>query len=319
MEAYRGFKGIKYIETHVDLFFIHQFNERQLIDWIECVQIKTREENNENTIVFAPGFARTIKTFENLLREFYDSGRNVLSLNHPRCWWKVNSNPLNTKINEEALRKATSLYKLIISEINISKARSVNKKIDLIWHSAGWIDTALAALMVEKKIPWNIGNILLVNSAGLSWEDDVASLISRFKDEALKNLNTESLENSKKIELSAKENKKNAAIEFLRHCIEDKFTAVREINSIASIRLENVLTELKSLNKNINIVSVNWVDDKVFPIHKIQKIAWEENLDEIIKGFYSIEWWHNEIYQNPKKYIEIFNLILKTLNLKNSK
>jgi len=77
------------------------------------------------------------------------------------------------------------------------------------------------------------------------------------------------------------------------------------------------LSDLGKSHKDIKIALVNWVDDKVFPMKMVQKRSTEYwKLWKIIDWFYSIKWWHNEIYQNIE-FIEALNAILENLNKKN--
>lgn len=303
-----------------DQVFDEQFNAVKKIDNIDTVNIEAKEPSEKNKIVFAPGFSRTPATFKNMMREFYEKNRSIASLSHPRIMGEVGDNPSEQELPKEVLRRATSLSKILFSEIEENEKNNSNNKIDIVGQSAGGIDAILAAAMVEEEKPGFISNIVIVDPAGIVGKDSSEELKGRFKDQVTDNLAvlSDGKDPNGTISLSTVENQVTAKKEFFKYLLKNPLRAQSEIKGMTAVKLEELILELKK-SSNIGISIIHGVDDKTFPMEMVQRGAKNRGLSKGIDGFYSVKGGHNELYLNPDKYVGVVDMALTALEAKKSR
>ncbi len=284
-----------------DPVFNERFKERENFDGIETIDIAPARETGKNPVLFAPGFSRTPATFKNSLRVFYGMEREAISLSHPRLFGEVKNDEHKPDMPKEVLRRATSLYKLALKNIDKDKERCIDRKYNLVGQSAGGLDAPLAAMMIEEERPGSIGNLVLVDPAGIIGPDNAKELKTRFKEQITDN---KEVMNSGTRPFSAVNNQKTAAKEFVKYLLKNPKRAMKEIEGMTAVRLEELLVSLKEAS-NIGISIIHGVDDKTFPMDRVQEGAKERGLPDAIDGFYSVKGGHNELYLNPQKYIPL--------------
>lgn len=294
--------------------FNEKFKQKKKIEGIEVVEIASKETVDNNKVVFAPGFSRTPATFKNTMRAFYEKDRGVASLSHPRIFGEIKENPVEQELPKEVLRRATSLYKVIISEIESNQEKGIDKRIDIVGQSAGGIDAILAVAMVEEEMPGFGVNIVLVDPAGIVGPDSGSELKKRFKNQIADNKEVMASETRP---LSAVNNQKVSAKEFFKYLLKNPKRAMAEIEGMTAVSLEEIMIELKK-NKNIGISIIHGIDDKTFPMDMVQSGAEDRGLDAI-DGFYSVQGGHNELYLNPDKYVGVVVEALSALERKQEK
>ena len=278
---------------------IHPEIESTEIEWIKVYMLaskNSRAPEEENTVVFAVWWSRTFDSTAPLIREFSNVWRDVITLDHPRFWWAINSNPTDIDIPDELLRRATSISQVIKAENNIEW-----KSFDLVWQSLWAIDSVIAALMLERDFPWIVDSLVLVNPA---WSIDVdtnESVHHRFKKfqmpESL-NLIKQGVANA---ELARSKGR--------RYYVTNIIRAKNELAWGWNINLKELLQILKN-DTNINVSIIQWVDDQTYPLDMIQKQ--ERNikgdwipLAEVINSYQIVDWGHNNIYYKPKEFARI--------------
>lgn len=307
--------------------FDAQFNNESELNGISTVNIKANKEMWNNPIIFAPGFSRTIKTFEDMLKEFSIKNRDTISLSHLREWWDIRENPYIWNVPDEVLRRATSLFTIIAEEIEYNIDNNIEKKIDLVWQSLWGIDTIVAAGMINDIYPWSLGSIVIVNSAGIIWKDRVWKLALRFKEQISKNLEITSgkleldyynrdwddINFKPKRPLSAIDNQNLAAKEFTEYVKWWVVRSMKEWFAMCDIDLPMLMKELKN-KSDVKIALVHWTQDEIFPLSKVNEASKGNNLADIVDWIYSVSWWHNELYLEPDKYVHLIDSALDSLN-----
>ncbi len=282
--------------------FEEQFADKQDLDGIEMVKISKETPNDKMPVIFAPGCLTTINTYKNSLKTLSHEGRDAISLNHSGKEKDIENFEKTTDLPEEVQRRATSLYKLIMDEVE-----NGNGKIGIIGHSMGAMDTLAATIMAESEAPGTVKNIVLVNPAGMVGKDSMPGLGKRFIGQMKQNVELKKDENRPE---SAKENIDVAIKEFFKYIKDNPKRAIKEIYAMTNLQIQDLLIELKG--RGIGISIIHGVDDLTFPMDRIQDNTTSEHLD----GFYSVKGVHNELYLNPEKYMALAEHALTALENK---
>lgn len=82
---------------------------------------------------------------------------------------------------------------------------------------------------------------------------------------------------------------------------------IESIGVIAQSQIHEILKTLKDLG--IKIAIVHAVDDKFFPMDKVQSQTTKEMAD----GFYSVKGTHNQLYLHPEQYTALVDSALDAL------
>lgn len=280
------------------------FPKKEIME-TENGKIKIEDINPEKgeqalPIFFAPGWSRTIETYQKSLEQLAKEDRRVISLEHPRFSSHENNEP--KKFEDEINSRALNI-------IDTIKEKDI-KKINLVGQSMGGADAVITAILAQKEDPELIKNIVLVDPSGIIGEDNIKDLGKRFVENTQQNI-----ESQKKEEASEylKKNVKIAAKEFFKYVFKNPAKALREIKAMTSQEILDVLAELKKRGVGISII--HGVDDKVFPMERVQEEINTKHLD----GFYSVKGGHNEIYQQPEKYMPLVREAIRALEAKQEK
>ncbi|MCX6719455.1 MAG: alpha/beta hydrolase, partial [Candidatus Taylorbacteria bacterium] len=170
-------------------------------------------------------------------------------------------------------------------------------KADVIAHSEGGINTAIAATFQAEKF----NSIVFANAAGLMGPDNFPSLARRFglsvAKDTLNSKGKDSPERKARGSRSLKETIKYIKSNFLR--------ATEESGAISASQVDGVLKYLTEVG--IGVIVVCGEDDPVFPIDRIK-----ETLKDIpVDHFIVMPGGHTEIVTDPEAYMGI---ILEKLN-----
>lgn len=256
---------------------VEEFDDGKIFD------LKPENPKTEVPIFFAQGWGRPTSTITEAIETLYETNRRVVTLDHPRKggavdeWYKH-------KYPKEELRKATSILS-ILEQKKIEKA-------DLIAQSEGCANAIIAATMDPKKFR----NIVLVAPAGMVGKDSFLGMSARFLSEQIKDaINKEP------------KAKKSTYIK------DNPLRALAEVKDLSSVQIGEMLKNLKAQGINISIIT--GVDDKAFPIKRMQKVANTDQLD----GFYSVKGGHNQLYRYPKQYMKLAEQALTDLQNKSEK
>lgn len=229
---------------------------------------------------FAQGWGRPTSTITEALKTLYETDRGVVTLDHPRQGGVINEKYKNEYPTEE-LRKATTILS-VLDQKKIEQA-------DLIAQSEGCANAIIAATIDPKKFR----NIVLVAPAGMVGKDSFLGMSARFLSEQLKD----------------KINKEPKAKEST-YIKDNPLRALAEVKDLSSVQIWEMLKNLKAQGVKISII--NAVDDRAFPMKRMQKIAKpakkpdeEKQPPYELDGFYSVKGGHNELYRHPEKYMKL--------------
>lgn len=154
--------------------FESQFSNKQKLKTPEgnltFVDIKPERETGDKTpILVIPGWSITLKTEKPLLQSLHNSGIHTIAVELPRFGGKVEG---KEEIPAEVVRQAELLARLI-------SERPVGEKIDVVGQSMATM-SLLAAAKIEPGILSRIRNVVFVSPAGISGNDNIANLASRW-------------------------------------------------------------------------------------------------------------------------------------------
>jgi len=274
---------------------------RSTIWWIEVYDFSPAiNDPKKNTLLFAPGFSRTAKSIEETMGTFSMNWRRSLTFNHPRIFGEIKKNPTQIEIPKEVLRRASTIYTVFKWIIEGGDNKQI--KIDLVWQSAWSIDVILAAIMIEEEFPLNVWNIVLVSPSWMIDWDTFENIRQRYKLQVKENM------------VFVKNWVDNAVVAFkeaVKYYLQNPVRAYNESKSLVSVDLKDLLNYLKIKSPNILVSVIHWVDDKTYPMEDIQR---QKELWKKVAGFYSVKWWHSQLYLNPKVYAEAVDLALIAMN-----
>lgn len=262
-----------------------QFKNREIIkagkDEFKMVDVRPETEKTDVPILIAPGWNATPNTFKKNILNLAKLDRRVLCVDSPHG---IEAEK-NEKYPYVELRKINAIKKAL-EQKNI-------EKIDAIGHSEAGIYLSIAATLYPDKFR----NIVFVNPAGMIGDDNIVRLSVDF----IKDLISQWTK-SKNTKTSL-----NALVESGKSIISDPIKSIQQILAISKIQIPELLRDLKG--KGVGISIIHSIDDKVFPMEKMQKMAEKNNID----GFYSTKGTHNELFLDPEKYSKLIDKILSDL------
>lgn len=285
-------------ESEAVLSFEEQFKNQESFELfggvVKYVDVKPEKEKTEVPVIFALGWGETPETFKDAIRLMSERGRRVISISHARGGGKVDKGDVKEEYPEEELRKAFAILK-ILEEKGIEKA-------DVVAHSEGGINTAIAATIETEKFR----NIIFVNVGGLIGPDKFPKLAGRFS----MNFIQEALLLGKEPNPDREVHIGKTLLETTKYILKNPLRALRESVAISESEINGMLENLH--DSGVGVVVVNGVDDPVFPMEKMQEVVKREQVD----GFLSVEGGHNEIFANPEKFIPAIDNLLDTVEKK---
>lgn len=259
---------------------------------ISVVDIVPEREKTTTPVVVAPGWAADAQVLRENIIGLAETGRRTLSFDAPHG---LAVEPASA-YDEAELRKALALLEVV--------EQKKLEPVDVVAHSEGGIYTTLAATMQPEKFR----NLVLVNPGGMIGPDTKYRLSRDFLVEIVEQWKRVlSSEDPKR--LSAAERAVTAAVKTFKNSPKK---SQAEVEAMASTQIHELLRGLKA--KGLGVVIIHSVDDKTFPMDRVQQIAKRDMLD----GFYSVQGTHNEFYLDPHKYTLLIDQALDALEQKES-
>jgi len=266
---------------------------------MEVIDVKPERPKTEVPIFLLGGWGTTVEVYKDNIVNLAERGRRILAVNAPHGIESANIQESATERGQEIhdieLRKVAALLKSL-DEKGIEQT-------DIIAHSEGAIYGALAALLRPDKFR----NMVLVDPAGMVGEDSKGRLV---KDAAL----DIAIQNARiYTKLLTKEGFKafnqssTAAKAKMKVFASNPWHTVESIGVIAKTQIHEILKTLKELGIKISIV--HGVDDKFFPMQKVQ----QQTTTEMVDGFYSVKGTHNQLYLHPEQYTFLVDTALDAL------
>lgn len=255
---------------------------------VEVVDISPENQKDEVPVVVAPGWMATPEVFKDNILTLAELGRRTISVNSPHG---IEAEKIENFPDAE-LRKAAAFIKTL-EEKNINK-------VDAIGHSEAGIYLTVAATIYPDKFR----NIILVDPGGMIGKDNIARLSVDFSLDIIKQT-IRSIKDRRLIKPILKSFWEGGKLKNLH-----PVRAVREILAISDFQIHELLRGLKE--KGVGLSIIHAIDDKAFPMDRVQKIAKTDQLD----GFYSVKGTHNEFYLKAKKYTQLADEALTALALR---
>jgi len=279
--------------------FEKSFSKREIIDFfgtdLEIIDIKPEHLKTDIPILIAPGWGETIDTFKDSIRVLVEGGRRVLSLDHPRHGNEMKDvDPDLREVYgpEDELRKALALIEILNERIS--------GKADVIAHSEGGINTAIAAMLQAEKFH----TVVFANAGGFMGKDSFLGLTGRFSmstiREAIDSVFTYDPERRSRIQQTLSGLTKYIASNPVR--------ATKESMAISATQVEGVLGYLHEVG--VGVVVVCGEGDSVFPIERVNKMLEEKHVDALVP----MQGTHNEIFYDPVRYMGAIEAKIEELN-----
>jgi len=265
----------------------------------EVVDIRPEENLDTDVPVFlAPAWASTLEIYKPALRTITEQKRRAISLNHPRFGGDMSdtAEEMLEKYPEEELRKALTI-------LDILDQKGIDK-IDVIAHSEGAINTAIAASIHPEKFR----SIVFVAPAGMIGEDTFTRLAEGFRSQSSKTETTTRMPFTE-----AQREVAQVYIKEILAYLKNPIRSVKEGMDISKSQIHDMLRYLHE--KGIGIVVLSGVDDPVFPMNKMQEIAKADMLD----GFLSLRGGHGELGVRPELFVTAATDMLAKLEVKKQK
>ncbi|MBI3255669.1 MAG: alpha/beta hydrolase [Candidatus Andersenbacteria bacterium] len=275
----RGFQPIPESESSgYSAHLEEQYNNSATVELyggkLHVVDVQPEQQKSEVPVFVAPGWAANAEVFKDNILGCASEGRRTLSLQN---FHGINTENIDEYPNAE-LRKVAALMKTL-DEKKIEKT-------DVIAHSEGALYTIIAA----RLYPERFRNIVLVAPAGMIGKDSVARLGVGFSHDVTRQAVNGVIDGEirKPMLRAFRESGKAMA--------SNPLESVKQVFAIAAAEIHTWLKELK--DQGIGIAVIHGVDDKAFPMERVQEVARSEQMH----GFYSVKGGHNDIYLKPKQF-----------------
>ena len=276
------------------------------------LDIRPDNPKTEVPVLLAHAWGCTNEVYKPAIRTLSESGRRVMSLDHPRIGGDINkraSREVLEKYPNEEVRKAYDILDLL--------NRKGIEKTDVVAHSEAAINIAIAATLHPEKFR----NIVFYGPAGLIGEDTFTRLLKGFAGQSKRAESLKATPAAEKTsgfsEIPITETEKKvaaaAAKEAIKYFAKNPVRAVKEAWGISKSQIHEMLRYLHE--KGIGIVVMAAVDDPVFQMEQMQKIAKTDMLD----GFLSVRGGHGEIGNHPELYMAAAEKMLTALEEKKKK
>ncbi|MFA4871514.1 MAG: alpha/beta fold hydrolase [Patescibacteria group bacterium] len=283
----------KFEQEHLSLE--EQFKNPEMIELggktVEVIDIHPEISKTEVPVVVAPGWAATPEVFKDNILTLAELGRRTISVNSPHG---IETSEIEG-LPEAELRKVAALMEAL-------KEKDIDQ-IDAIGHSEAGIYLTIAATLYPDKFR----NLVLVDPGGMIGKDKPEYLAARFSLDILRQT-IRSLREHEIIKPAMK-----ASLVAGRAVGGAPAQSLREVVAISNTQIHDLLRGLRE--KGIGISIIHAVDDKAFPMERVQKIAKKDQLN----GFYSVKGTHNEFYLHPEKYTRLAEHALAALESRKTK
>lgn len=246
---------------------------------IEIEDIKPENGKTAVPTIIGLGWSERPEAHKGNIKTFVDKGRRVISPDTPHG---IEAPPKENYPTVE-LRKMAALVRTL-------EARGIEKA-DIVAHSEGAVFSVMAAYFYPERFR----SLVLVNPAGMIGSDNIKRLAIGFSSDLIRQVINE----AKKEKPNEGQTTGGGAIDALggtKVLAENPRAAIESVFAMANSDLRNMLIAIKE--KGVRIAVIAGVNDRAFPIDKMQTALGLEHVD----GFYSVKGTHNSYFIDPKPY-----------------
>ncbi len=254
---------------------------------IEVYDIAPENKKTDVPVIIGLGWTATPESYKGNIKTYVERGRRVIAPNTP---WGIETEQKENYPSAE-LRKMSALIK-VLEEKNV-------EKVDAVAHSEG----AIFAVMAAYFYPERFRNLVLIDPAGMIGKDSLRRLMVGFAGDAVRQIIGD-LKKEKTGEEGAD------PLGGIKVAAENPLQAIKSVFAIANADIRKMLEEIHS--KGIGISIIHGVEDRAFPMKKIQKAVNPKHVD----GFYSVKGLHGAYMFEPKLYTPAVDRALDDLEKK---
>lgn len=178
------------------------------------------------------------------------------------------------------------------------------EKTDAVARSEGAINLLLAALANPDKFR----NIVLIAPSGMVGKDSFFELAKRFGESGKQRAA------EKPHPALGQASQESAPLELFKYIGKNPVRAVKEAMAISSTQIHEILKTLHDRGIGVSIIA--HVDDKVFPMDRMQDEAAKQNLGAYIDGFYSTRGFHGSQHEHPEIFMKLADQALDAMEKK---
>jgi len=286
-----GFKG-SFDDQFIKRELI-KFEEGKIFGNIEIVDIIPERTKDDIPVSLVQGWGETLESMKGSIREMSEQERRVLAINHSRFGGEAEP---KEDYPIAQLRKAESLLRIL-------EEKQINKT-DAVARSEGAINLLLAVLDSPDKFR----NIVLIAPSGMVGKDSLFELAKRFG-ESGKQRTTE-----KPHPALGPASQESAPFELFKYVAKNPIRAVKEAVAISDTQIHEILKTLHDRGIGVSIIA--HVDDKVFPMDRLQDEATKQELGSYIDGFYSTRGFHGSQNEHPEIFMKLADHALDAMKKK---
>jgi pimeloyl-ACP methyl ester carboxylesterase len=234
---------------------------------VRVVDIAPEKLKSETPTLMVPGFSATPEGLKDAILRTAEAGRRVISAYAPHG---IETHRGEESDLEQAQARKLDMLLDLLDEEGI-------KKVNVIAHSEAAIYVTVAAILYPERFE----NIVLVEPAGLIGEDNFFDLLKRFLADVR--------EQMKQDKIRPKAQNPSPLSVGIKSVLSDISESYEEVKAISRSDITPALKKLHELGIGVSIIHA--VEDKIFPMEKIQQMIKADMID----GFYSVQGPHNSI------------------------
>ena len=261
--------------------FERQFAKREYFEvaggTAEVVDVSPEKIKDEVPVFLAPAWACDLGLYKSAMETLVNKDRRVVSLEHPRRGGDLEAGSKEQSPEELLKKYPTEELRKALNILSVMEQKHIEKA-DFFAHSEGAINTTIAAMLHPEKFR----NIIFFAPAGLIGEDTFTRLIQGFMGQSKR---PESIADMP-ITDKEKEDGKAAMQSVLKSLTTNPLRGLKEAVEISKSQIHEMIRYLH--DKGIGIVVMSAVDDPVFPMREMKKIAKTDMID----GFLSTRGGH---------------------------
>ena len=247
----------------------------------DAVDLVPENLTSETPVLVAQGWGQMLLSMKPMLKMFFESGRRVMCIEHPRHGGDLGRVDVAADFPPEIRAEVWKAYNLAA----MIKDRGI-LPVDVAGVSEGGLNCVLAAIMEPELIR----NMALVGPAGLMGKTNFWDVSFRF----VRSLLREHIDMFRPGAYS--QNKSNSVTETWNFFGQNPYRALTETAAIAATQTQEMI---RALHRGGHRIAVTMgVDDLIFDVPRTAKIL--ATIGDDFDGFYITDGGHYDTVNNPK-------------------